>query len=210
MKYSTLILIVILTVTLIGCVSTAPTSESEDSLKEITLDDGVDILNISFLLPSRFEHLDAASEDMSREDLGFREDESSEVQLYLSEEPFQMIYCLLAIEKGRIQQAAFDSEIEDMPMMEALIREHIIAGAVAEGLELTVPNIDLTYPNIGDSAILGEGYMVSYGYPYGFDTLWFRSNSVVVVIYSMYMSADKVSLAPIAKEIEQRLDNYLH
>jgi hypothetical protein len=146
---------------------------------------------------------------MSKEDMELGSD-CSEVQLFLSEDPFQMVYCVLMITSSRIEQASFDRGIEDEYQLEVLIENSLKEGATEQGFELTVPRIEITYPNIGDSAFLGEGYMESYGYQLGFDTLWFRSNTVAVFLYSMYMSSDNEPLLPIAQEIENRLNNYEH
>jgi hypothetical protein len=189
--------------------STPTPVESIPILKKITLEDAPGILNLSLLLPTRFEHLDAASEGMSKEDMELGSD-CSEVQLFLSEDPFQMVYCVLMITSSRIEQASFDRGIEDEYQLEVLIENSLKEGATEQGFELTVPRIEITYPNIGDSAFLGEGYMESYGYQLGFDTLWFRSNTVAVFLYSMYMSSDNEPLLPIAQEIENRLNNYEH
>ena len=177
--------------------------------RKITLEDAPDILNLSLLLPSRFEHLDAASEGMSNEDMELGPD-ASEVQLFLSDEPFQFIYCAFLILESRIEQAAWDMQLEDDNQMKSFIVENIKAGAEEEDIEVTIPSVEITHPEIGDSAILGEGYMESYGFHFGFDTCWFRDNTVYVIIFSLYMSADKVSLVPIAEEIEKRLNNYKH
>lgn len=197
-------------------VSCAPSvTEEEEAIpevaspKKITLDDAPDILNLTPLLPARFEHLDAASEGMSNEDMGLGPD-VSEVQLFFSENPFQMIYCALGIEESRIEQAGFDRQLEDEYQIKAMLENALKEGAAEEGMEITVPIIEITYPDIGDSALLGEGYMESYGFQYGFDILWFRSNTVIVFLTSMYMSSDKVPLLPIAQEIEKRLNNYEH
>lgn len=214
MKRLILTVIVSSLILLVAC-APAVTDEEEvvipevASPKKITLDDAPDILNITLLLPVRFEHLDAASEGMSNEDMGLGPD-ASEVQLFFSEDPFQMVYCFMAIEESKIEQAAFDRGMEDEYQIKAMIENALKEGAAEEGFEVTLPIIDITYPDIGDSALLGEGYMESYGFQFGFDTLWFRSNTVFVFLYSTYMSSGKEPLLPIAQEIEKRLNNYEH
>ena len=214
MKRLILTVIVSSLILLVAC-APAVTDEEEVVIpevappKKITLDDAPDILNLTLLLPARFEHLDAASEGMSNEDMGLGPD-ASEVQLFFSENPFQMIYCFLGIEESRIEQATFDRQLEDEYQIGAMIENALKEGAAEEGFEVKLPIIEITYPDIGDSTLLGEGYMESYGFQYGFDTLWFRSNTVFVFFYSTYMSSDKVPLLPIAREIEKRLNNYEH
>ncbi len=206
MKRLILTVIVSSLILLVAC-APAVTDEEEAGIpevaapKKITLDDAPDILNLTLLLPARFEHLDAASEGMSNEDMELGPD-ASEVQLFFSEDPFQMVYCFMGIEESKIEQASFDRGIEDEYQIKAMLENALKEGAAEEGFEVKVPIIEITYPDIGDSALLGEGYMESYGFQYGFDTLWFRSNTVFVFFYSMYMSSDKEPLLPIAQEIE--------
>jgi len=192
---------------LIAILACAPASEPVSTPKKITLDDAPDILNLSLLLPSRFEHVDAASEGLSKEDLELGS-EFSEVQVYLSEDPMQLIYCTLGIINSRTEAAIFDRQIEDEYQINSLIVESIKAGAEEEGFEITVPSVEITHPDIGDSAMLGEGYIESFGYHFGFDTLWFRDNTVYFLIFSVSMSADKVSMAPIADEIAKRISRF--
>ncbi len=201
--------LIISLISIASCTPSPPPLTEVSSPKKITLDDAADILNISLLLPSRFEHIDAASEGMSNEDMGLGSD-FSEVKLFLSEDPFQMIYGVLGISESRIEQAVFDGQIRDEDQIKSVIAENIMIGAAEEGVELEVPTVEITHPRIGDSAILGEGYIETYGFQFGFDTLWFRDKSVIVLIYSLYISADNVSLLKIAEEIENRLSKYSH
>ena len=205
MKKLTWPVVVITLVCLAAC--TPASSPSTPAAEKITLEDAPAILSISFLLPSRFEQIDAATEGMSNEDIGLGSD-CSEVQLYVSENPFQMIYGFIAITESSIERAMFDSMIEDESQMEAMIADSILAGVESEGLEATVPNIDITHPDVGDSALGGEGDIESYGLYFGFDCLFFRSGKVYTLLYSLSMSSDKVPLVPIAKEIEKRISEF--
>ena len=209
MKRLILTVMIVALISPIACIPTSTPSTQISAPKKITLEDAPDILNLSLLLPSGFEQLDAASEGMSNEDMELGPD-ASEVQLFLSEDPFQLIYCALMILESRIERATWDRQIEDDYQMKSFIIENIEAGAEEAGGKITIPTVEITHPEIGDSAILGEGYMTSEGFHFGFDTLWFRSNTVYVIIVSLYMSADKASLVPIAEEIEKRLNNYKH
>ena len=203
MKRFVLLVVIITLISLIAC---TPTSETT---KKISLEDAPDILNLSLLLPSRFEQLDAASEGFSRANMGFSSnDPISEVQLYMSEEPFQVIYGFMAVFESQIEGAKFDAMIKDEYQMERLIAEAIIEGAREEGGEVTVPNIDITHPVIGDKALLGEGYAESFGFQMGFDICCFRIQSVYIALYSIYMSSDKLSLVPLSQEIEKRINRF--
>jgi len=185
----------------------APPAPSAPSPKKITLADAPIVLDLSPLLPASFEHIDATSEGLSNKDMGLGPD-ASEVELFLSEEPYQMIYCFLMISERRTDQASFDAIMKDEDQIESIIIENLKAGAVEEGFELDVPEIQITYPNIADLATLGEGYFSTFGMSMGFDMLWFRSNKVYVFTYSVYLSTEKQSLVPIAKEIECRIATF--
>lgn len=205
--------IIITFITLVACSpgpepSTTPAPATTPTLKRISLDDAPSILNISLLLPSRFEEIDPATEGMTNEDLGLGSD-FSEVMVYMSEDPFQMIWGTMGILSSRKEGVIFDRQIEDETTITNLLQNTISEAARAEGGEVTFPtNMNIIHPDIGDSAIFGEGELESYGFYFGFDTVWFRSNTVYVFLYSTTMSADKVSLLSIAKEIEKRIGGF--
>ncbi|MFC1897931.1 hypothetical protein ACFLX8_05185, partial [Chloroflexota bacterium] len=54
-------------------------------------------------------------------------------------------------------------------------------------------------------AVLGSGTISAYGVSAGYDMLMFKSNKVYVIIMSMYLSGESVSLVPLAEGIEQRI-----
>ena len=175
--------------------------------KKITLADAPMVLDLSPLLPTSFERVDAASEGMSNKDMGLGP-KASEVELFLSEEPYQLIYCFLMITESRIERATSDAVFKDEQQIESLLIENLKAGALEEGFELQVPEVQITYPNIADLAVLGESYIITSGMTFGFDILWFRSNKVYVFTYSLYLSAEKQSLVPITREINHRVSMF--
>ncbi len=177
------------------------------SLGELTLEDADYILNLLPFLPATFEKVDAASEGMSNADLGLGSD-FSEVQLFISDEPFQMIWCIFAVSESRIERASWDSIMKDEEQIRNMIVEGIMMGAIEESLEIQEPIIIITNPDVGDSAIYGEGYFISSGLTVGFDTLWFRIEKAYVMLYSSYYSVERETLLPIAIEIEQRITQY--
>ena len=183
------------------------TTKPTTTLGKITLADAEYILNLLPLLPTTFDKVDAASEGMSNADLELGDD-VSEVELFISDEPFQMIYGLLYIGESRIERASFDAIMNDETMISDLIIENVKAGALEEGFELGEVDINITYPTLGDSAFLGEGFMSTVGLSAGFDALWFRSNKVYVILYSVYYTPEKQTLLPIAKELERRISQY--
>jgi len=143
----------------------------------------------------------------SNEDLGLGPD-FSEVELYMSEDPFQMIYGAMGIIESRVQAALFDSMIEDDRQMEELIEKNIVAGALEGGYIVSVPQITISHPDLGDMGVSGEGTLESYGFYLGFDTCWFRSKSVYVVFYSLHLSKDRISVVNMCEEVESRLQRY--
>jgi len=187
--------------------ATAP-SPIPTSTKQITVYDGPIILDLLPILPPSFMKLDAADEGLSKENMGIYDESVCETQVFLSEEPYQLIYCLLLVDKSRAVQAGFDAMIRDEQQMKALVIENIKAGAEEEGYELEVPDVQVTYPNISDSAVLVEGQMDAYGLTFGFDTLWFRDKSAHIYLYSLYYSLERESLVPCAYGIENRLAKY--
>ncbi len=93
---------------------TAPIAPTQPKVtpKKITLADAPIVLDLSPLLPVSFEHLDAASEGMSNKDLGLGP-KASEVVLFLSEEPYQMIWGFLGIIESRSEHATTDALFRD-------------------------------------------------------------------------------------------------
>lgn len=210
--FSLLICLTTLLIQLLACSSTQPTYSLQETeavtSKKVTLNDAWDILNISLLLPSGFENLDAASEGLSHEDMGL-EPECSEVYVFFSEDqPYQLIYHFIAIIESRIEAASFDASLDDEAAMELMLIEAIKSGATEEGIDFKLPSISISHPNIGDKALFGTGIIESYGFVYGIDTLWFRINHVYYFGYSLNWSEDKISLESIAKEIEERVNDY--
>jgi hypothetical protein len=200
------VILAVIAMCLILCTACSSTSESSN---KISLNDAPDILDLSLLLPSRFEQVDAASEGMSNEDLGLGSD-FSEVQVYISEDPIQMIYGFMAVFESRVEGAIWDKQLEDDAGMKDMIEQSIMEGAAEGGVEATLPIMEVTHPDIGDSAILGEGYLESYGYYFGFDILCYRSSKTYIFLYSVSMSSDKESLVKIAEEIERRIGEFDH
>ncbi len=202
------IVAIFLIIPLLSCNSGSSQEEQTSTSKKISLNDARDILDISLLLPDNFEELDAASEGLSNKDLELGSD-ASEVYVFFSEdEPLQLIYHFIGITESRIEAASFDNMIEDEAATEAMLIDSLQAGAEEEGIDLEVPDISISHPEIGDKALLGIGSVESYGFIYELETLFFRINHVYYYGYSFNWSTDKVSLESIAQEIEKRINNY--
>jgi len=187
--------------------ATPTTAEPTPTLKKITLADAPMVLDMSSELPASFEHLDAASEELSNADLGLGPD-FSEVELFLSEEPYQMIFAYLCIIESRVEQAGSDAVLRDEELVESIVMEGIQLGAAEEGVESVDVDTNITYPDIGDLTVLGSGTMSAYGVNIGYDILMFKSIKVYVFIASTYLPGESVSLTLLAEAIEQRIGTF--
>jgi len=132
--------------------------------------------------------------------------EFGKTYLFLSKEPYQLIYCTLSIIENSTEQTASDAAMKDEQRIKSVIVENLKVGATEEGFELEVPGVQVTYPSIADLAVLEEGHAyTSFGTDFGVDVLCFKSNKVYVFINSMYLSSQGLPLEPIAREIEHRI-----
>jgi len=202
-KKLVLIILTLILFTGIACSST----QSTTGLKKISLSDATEILDINALLPDRFAQVDPASEGMSNKDMGLGSD-CSEVQLFVSNDPFQMVYGFMAIIDSSIEGAVFDRQLEDDNSMKDMIKEAILAGAEEQGVQAAIPDIFVSHPDIGDSSIYGKGSLEIMGFYFGFDILFFRNNKVYIFLYSLSMTSDEVDLMAISKEVGNRVSAY--
>ncbi|MFC1907505.1 Yae1 family protein [Chloroflexota bacterium] len=176
-------------------------------LEKITLADAEYILNFTPLLPSSFSKVDAASEGMSKADLKMP-DYTSEVQLFLRDDPFQMVYGMIMIIDSAVERASFDSIMKNEAMIQELLTENIIAGVKEEGVDLDDIELSITNPALGDLACLGEGFMHTVGLTAGFDTLWIKKNKVYAILYASYHTSNRETLLPIGEEVLRRISQY--
>jgi hypothetical protein len=156
------------------------------------------------LLPANFEQIDAVSEGLSKESLGLGSN-FAETEAFLSEEPYQLIYGILGILESRLQQAGENAIMKDKQQFESMVIASLKEGATEAGVVFDVPKVDITYPDIGDLAVLGEGQISTTGLLYGFDMIEFHCDKVYIVICSLYFTSEKQSLVPIAREITHRI-----
>ncbi|MFC1847055.1 hypothetical protein ACFLYS_03250 [Chloroflexota bacterium] len=175
--------------------------------KQLTLADAPDLLNLLPFLPSRFYPIDAANEGLSNAQMGLGSD-CSEVMVFLSDDPYQLIYCFFGIDETKSGQASTDAMLRDEDSLRDLIAYYIELGALEKGFVVDVPTVDISYPNIGNLSVLAEGFLTMEGFTFGFDFLGFRSESVFIFIYSLYYSSERSELTPIGYGLEQRLIEY--
>ena len=199
-------LLAVLCVTACSQPADSTSNELASTLKKITLDDSSEVLDLLPLLPAGFERLDAASEGMSNRDMELGSD-FSEVEVLLNEDPYQLIFLYFGIFESRIDQASSDAFLKDDGLVESVIVENMKAGAIEEGYELDV-TVDITHPQIGDLAALGQGIASTFGVYMGYDMLMFKVDTVYVTIFSLYLSEDNESLLPIGQELANRINQY--
>jgi len=174
------------------------------SAREITLADAPAILDMSSDLPTGFEHLDAASEGMSNEDLGLGP-EYSEVELFLREEPFLEVYAYMTIVETQTERAVMDELMRDEEQLKSSLLYWLEAGFVAEGMELPEVECDVTHPSIGELAAMVSGQFSMYGTNVGFEYLTFKNDKAYVEIYQYYLRSG-LSLVSLANGINQRIE----
>ncbi len=178
--------------------------EKTTTLKGISLSDAPQVLDITGALPPNFERLDAAKEGYSHKDLGLS-NSASEVELFASREPYQIIYTYFAIYEKITQQIDMDALLKDDEQAKYFVKENMKALARKEGLKVGAPNIEVAHPAIGELAVLVKGSITSLGTKYNFDSLTFKVAPLYIFIHSIYFGSDRLSLIPIAHEIEQNI-----
>jgi hypothetical protein len=164
-------------------------------VKEFTLADAPEVLDLSSLLPSRFEHIDADSEGLSNRDLGLGPD-FSKVVLFRSDEPHELVYAYLTIVDRNI-----DVETEFK---------------IADGLKAGIPGAFKPFPSgtdIAQQAVWaavrqegGGGGGISSDE--GWDLEIIRIDRIIVALYRVSESPDKEPLYPLAEQIERRTSKF--
>lgn len=186
-----------------ACSSQEPTQTP----KEISLSDAPQVLDITRALPPNYEHLNAVKEGYSHKDLGLSKD-ASEVEMFASGEPYGIIYCYFAVYEKRTQQIDMDALLKDDQQAKYFVQENMKELARKENLKIGAPDMEVTHPAVGDLAVLIEGSITSLGTKYNFDNLTFKVGQVYVFIYSSYFGSERLSLIPIAHEIEQNIAKF--
>lgn len=215
MRIFTILMSLIVVIGLVACDSEEPSAKStlsdvpqlseEPSAKshEFTLSDVPQLLDLSGILPDSFEQIDAASEGLSNKDMGLGS-EFSEVEVFLSEDPYQLIYTFAFVTKSKVEKAGSDAVFRDDEQVENMLMEGIRIGAEEEGIyDISYADIEITHPNIGNMAVWGTGVMKTSGIGVGLDILWFRRSDTYVFLYSTYSpNASIESLKPIAETLD--------
>jgi hypothetical protein len=190
-----------------------PAAETELQPGGITLADAPEVLDLSQFLPNRFMQRDPVSHGLSKEIVGLSED-SSEVVVFLSVEPYQLLYWFLRVVESEEDRWDTNLAMYDEDKIKSIMAGYLKAAATRQGEEDAEPEVLVSYPDIAGGAILGEGLieLTEMEMTIRFDMLWLRScdEMVFVYLYSWSVTEERESLIPIASEIEHRIANFTH
>lgn len=185
--------------------TTAPTPKPEFRVQDVA-----EFLEFTALLPPHFEAIDPAGEGMSNKDLGLGTD-CGEVAVYLREEPYQMLWAVGCVfEMTRTERVAGDASFRADDQIRSMLEQQVQQGAMEVGIyDLAFTDFHIDHPSIGDVAVSGKAVLETFGFFYGFDTVWFREENVLVYTYSTYYSeGGRVLLEPLAESLVERLRNW--
>lgn len=166
------------------------------SVKEFTLADAPAVLDLSSLLSVRFKHVDATGTGLSNKDLGLGPT-WSEVELFRSDKPSELIYAYLTIiDRGMNEQARL------------MVMKGLRAGVPGE-YEPPIIGTDITEMAIFEAIrdVKGGGtYGVSSDE--GWELTILRVDRVLVAVYSISQSADKQPLHPLVELVQRRIGSF--
>ena len=177
--------------------------------REITLADSPQVLDLSSFLPDSFEHVDADSIGYStqQQEMDF---DFSETEVFVKEYTFQLISCSYTIVGSVIQRASYDEQFKDEQLVKSLLLDEITNSDVGTEFNIEDINIDISYPQIGDMAILGECTYHIESHPFGSDLLVVKVGKVYLIIETLYHQWRQVKLPSIAEEIINRINEFEH
>jgi hypothetical protein len=212
-KVTMLMLVVLLLLLPVACgksddTTAAATPTATIAKPKLTLNDAAAVLDLSKVLPSQFKQLDAAEEGMSNADMGLGE-EFSEVQAYLSENPYQVAFAYYGIVEDAAERAESEAVFNNEDEFKKLMMDSFISGL--SGGSDTTPDMtmDITTPDIGDKAALSRGTVNINGAEIGYGILFFRINKAYVFVCVVGINSDDmVSVADLGRSIENNIDQY--
>ena len=171
-------------------------SSSALTLPKITLADASKILDVSSDLPANFKRLDTASEGLSREAWGLGPS-WSETALFFSENPLQRICAFLTIIESPVKRDSADAIFKDEKGFRLWVLGIFREELAKRGIEFTTSNMQVTYPKVGDAAVLGSNG--------GWNVLIFRTGKVYVIVISIHLPGEHQPLLYLAGGIVQRI-----
>ena len=165
-------------------------------VRTFTLADADEVLDLASLLPTRFERVDAASEGLSREDLGLGPT-WSEVYLYRSDETDELVYAYLTIMPEPADEQVITEVVKGLKAGD--IRESLFGMDTTDMVENEVADI-LRNPQ-------GSGYGGGYS-GNGFESGSVRVDRVFVAIYRVSTYPDREPLSRLAERIWSRIGKF--
>jgi hypothetical protein len=173
---------------------------------KITSADAPFILNMAENLPQRFNKIDSAEMGMTIKDKNPGPD-VSETQLFLSEEPYQMIYGIMLIANGILDRFSFDALLKDDKQFKDYLLKYLNKSAKENDVQMTNFTMSISHPSLGDVSSYATGPINIDGEDYIYSALIFRKYQVYILTVSISLSEEgSVSLIPLGTEIIKRMD----
>jgi hypothetical protein len=201
----TLALIVLASAVVVtGCVT-----PEEPKPAGMTLEDAPAVLDLSSVLPAGFVKLDewqALAQGVTRENLGLGPD-ASDLQIFRSDSPFQLVYGFLRIVEDASGQSAAARSLFDEDSIRVMVATFFDFVAAEQGFDLPEPQVTVSYPAIGIGAALAEGEIDIQDGTLTFDMLSFRSadERVFGFVHSWHLPGEQESVLSLGHEIERRI-----
>ena len=207
-KSKILIVIPVFTALLLSAFSGCQSGQTPASpLTKLTLADYSKLMDVSSVLPKSFGQIDASVLGLSNKQIGLG-DKWSEVETFVSKDPFQILYCAYNIVDNPAGRVQADATLKDEAPIKVEIQSGIMQAATSAGLKQTPINVKMSSPKIGDQALLGEGVMQTEAGNFGCDILQFNVNNVYFMVVSVYNPTRLVETPKVAGAIIEKLKGY--
>jgi len=131
----------------------------------------------------------------------------SEAQLFISENPYQVIYGITILADNLIERGSFDNLINNDQQFKEYILKYLRQSATQRNVEMTEPILSVSHPAIGEVCAFASGIITAEQVRSYFDMLIFRKYQIYVAIYSISSEdSGRASIIPIGNEIIKRMD----
>jgi len=173
---------------------------------KIALSDAPYILNMAENLPPRFQKTDAAQTFTAEKiaDLGTG---ASEIQLFISNEPYQVIYSAVIKASGLLEQAYYDGLLKDDMQFKDYMLKYLRKSAAENSIQMTDPSFSVSHPSIGDISAYATSTINMEGEDYIYSAMIFKKYQVYIITVSLsFTDEDSVPINPLCIEIIHRMD----
>jgi len=199
-KRALIIILIAVVVILAIIINSAVTSS------KIALSDAPYILNMAENLPPRFLKTDAA-QIFAPEKIADLGTGASGIQLFISNEPYQVIYSVVIKASGFLEQAYYDGLLKDDKQFKDYMLKYLRKSATEYSIQMTDPSFSVSHPSIGDICAYATGTTNIDGEDYTYSTLIFKKYQVYILTVSLsFKDEASVSIIPIGNEIIKRMD----